>query len=198
VLRKKLRETPLHGGVSILRQEDAEAVAHLAQKRGGKRVDISLKTINAYETQLCEHRGDGSTAGVIVVKIEVERLLFCRKRHNPKNFVVKFLTTRRGREKSRGLPFCSRPRFFPIAHIQTSPFFGNAGGGGTSCASCFLIPFQRSKSFPIDGRGEYHTMRCMDDGFAKWIGMAGAEYEKDRSVRWALDLQRDGGASARG
>jgi hypothetical protein len=29
-------------------------------------------------------------------------------------------------------------------------------------------------------------------------GVAGVEYAKDRSVRWALDLQRDGGAAPRG
>jgi hypothetical protein len=29
-------------------------------------------------------------------------------------------------------------------------------------------------------------------------GVAGVEYAKDRSIRWALDLQRDGGAAPRG
>jgi hypothetical protein len=54
VLREKLREAPLNGGVSILRQECTKAGAHVAQQRGRQYIDVSSKAIDTYETQLCE------------------------------------------------------------------------------------------------------------------------------------------------
>ena len=90
MLREKLREAPLNGGVSILRQECTKAGAHIAQQRGRQYIDVSSKAIDTYEAQLCEDGGDGGTARVVVIEIEVERLLFCRKRYDPKNLVVEF------------------------------------------------------------------------------------------------------------
>ena len=90
VLRKKLRETPPHGGVSILGQECALS-AHLVQERGRQHIDVSSKPIDAHAAKLCENSGEGGAARIDVVEIEVERLLFCGKQHHPKTLVIEFL-----------------------------------------------------------------------------------------------------------
>ena len=62
---------------------------------------------------MCTGGGDAGAAWVVVIEIEVERLLLCRKRNDPKISLLNFLITRTGREKYCEPPFCSRPRLFP-------------------------------------------------------------------------------------
>jgi hypothetical protein len=69
VLRKELRETPLHGGVSILEQECTKLSAQLIEQLGRQDIDISSKPIDAYESQLCEHGCDGGV-GKYVKKMQ--------------------------------------------------------------------------------------------------------------------------------
>ena len=110
-----------------------------------------------------------------------------------------FLITSTGREKSRAPPSCSRARFFPNVHIQTSPVFGNAGGGDALRASRFLISFQRSKSFSIRHRGGHHSTRCVGDESAiPMRAAAGNEFANRSQNFWATDWQSGGGSGVRG
>src|SRR5580692_6047962 len=92
----------LNSGVSILGQECPKPLAHFTEQWGRKHVDISSKSVDAYETQLCEYGGDVSPARVVEIEIEVAIFLLRRQRHDPKHLVVEFLDDKHGARKVAG------------------------------------------------------------------------------------------------
>jgi hypothetical protein len=93
---------PAFGGVSISRQECPKSCVHQGKLRGRKDIHVSAKAIDADQTHLCKHGGDGGAARVVVIEIEIKRLLFRRERHDPENFIVEFFNDKyRPREVAR-------------------------------------------------------------------------------------------------
>ena len=108
---------PRFGGVSILRQEGPKSCAHQGKLRGRKDIHVSAKAIDADQTHLCKHSGDGGAARVVVIEIEIERLLFRRERHDPENFIVEFFNDKyRPREVARAAVLFAAEIFSQRAH----------------------------------------------------------------------------------